>query len=226
MANVLVFAVGQAFAWLFLRSGRFWLGAGATVALWTFIDWWLVSRFLLATPVEGQQMPLLGLQITSLLTVAAYLWARLRKRLAAPKRADRFREGIQQLLSGKLAAADATFRQLAWVDPWDPSAWIARGDACRRQGVVGRARRCYRRAGGVDVKGRFADLLAHRLQLLHNQKGVAKAAQVSSVLPVSSVAPASSVELAKSDITPASGVIAGKADRASAKRVRKAASGS
>ena len=65
MVNVLVFAVGQAFAWLFLRSGRFWLGAGATVALWTFIDWWLVARFVLGDPVEGLQWPLLGLRIGS-----------------------------------------------------------------------------------------------------------------------------------------------------------------
>lgn len=208
VANVLVFAVGQVFAWLFLRSGRFWLGAGATVALWTFIDWWLVARFLLATPAEGQQMPLLCLQGTAVLTTAAYLWARLRRRLAAPKRADRFREGIQQLLSGKLTAADTTFRQLAWVDPWDPSAWIARGDACRRQGVLGRARRCYRRAGGVDVKGQFADLLTHRLKLLHTLKGAAK------VVP------------AIAGSAPAAGAIASKADRVNRKPVRKAASGS
>lgn len=208
MANVLVFAVGQAFAWLFLRSGRFWLGAGATVALWTFIDWWLVTRFVLATPVEGQQMPLLSLQVTALLTTAAYLWARLRKRLAAPKRADRFREGLQQLLSGKLAAADITFRQLAWVDPWDPSAWIARGDACRRQGAAGRARRCYRRAGGVDVKKQFTDLLSHRLKLLHNSASAAKVAR------------------ARAGIAPSSGPIAIKVGRSSRSGVRKAASGS
>jgi hypothetical protein len=208
MANVLVFVVGQAFAWLFLRSGRFWLGAGATVALWTFIDWWLVSRFVLETPVEGQQVPLLSLQVTALLTTAAYLCARLRKRLAAPKRADRFREGLQQLLSGKLAAADITFRQLAWVDPWDPSAWIARGDACRRQGAAGRARRCYRRAGGVDVKKQFTDLLSHRLKLLHNSASAAKMAR------------------AKAGIAPASGPIAIKVDRSSRSGVRKAASGS
>jgi hypothetical protein len=208
MANVLVFAVGQAFAWLFLRSGRFWLGAGATVALWTFVDWWLVTRFVLATPVEGQQWPLLSLQVTALVTTAAYLGAQLRKRLAAPKRADRFREGLQQLLSGKLAAAETTFRQLAWVDPWDPAAWIARGDACRRQGAVGRARRCYRRAGGVDVKRRFTDLLSHRLKLLHNSAAAAK------------------VFVARAGIAPPSGPIAIKSDRPSLRGVRKAASGS
>lgn len=212
MANVLVFAVGQVFAWLFLRTGRFWLGAGATVALWTFIDWWLVSRYLLGTPAAGQQLPLLSLQLTAVLTTVIYLWAVLRRHLAAPQRADRFREGIQQLLSGKLTEADTTFRQLAWVDPWDPSAWIARGDACRRLGVVGRARRCYRRAGGVDVKGRFADLLAHRLKLLHSARSTVKEAAQEAA--------------AAAAIAPPSGAIAGKAARSAKKRVRKAASGS
>ena len=207
MVNVLVFAVGQAFAWLFLRSGRFWLGAGATVALWTFIDWWLVARFVLGDPVEGLQWPLLGLQATASMTTGAYLWARLRKRLAAPQRADRFREGLQQLLAGKLSAAEITFRQLAWVDPWDPSAWIARGDACRRQGAVRRARRCYRRAGGVDVKRQFADLLSHRLKLLNNAAAAMKGV------------------VAQAGVTPPSGPLAGNSARPSRRGVRNVASG-
>ena len=66
LANVLVFAVGQAFAWLFLRTGRFWVGAAATTALWASMDCWLVQRFLLATPAEGQQLAVLILQATAL----------------------------------------------------------------------------------------------------------------------------------------------------------------
>ena len=166
MANVLVFAVGQVFAWLFLRTGRFWLGVGATVALWGSIDCWLVQRYVLATPEDGQQMAVLCLQATAVLTTFSYLWACVRKRLAAPRRADGYRRGIRQLLVGELSAAASTFRDLAWDNPWDPSAWIGRGDACRRLGVASRARRCYKRAASVDVKGQFADLLAHRLHLL------------------------------------------------------------
>lgn len=166
MANVVVFAVGQLFAWLFLRTGRFWLGAGATVVLWGSIDWWLVGRYLLAAPATSQQLPLALLQGTSVAITITYLWALIRSRLAAPQRADRFRAGIALLLSGQLNAADTTFRKLAWSDPWDPSAWLARGDACRRLGHSGRAKRCYRRAGSVDVRGQFSDLVAHRLKLL------------------------------------------------------------
>ena len=173
MANVLVFAVGQVFAWLFLRTGRFWLGAGTTVVLWVSIDCWLVQRYVLATPPDGQQFALLCLQVTAVLTTFSYLWACVRKRLAAPSRTNGYRRGIRQLLAGDLSEADATFRDLAWANPWDPSAWIGRGDACRRLGIVNRARRCYKRAASVDVKGQFADLLAHRLQLLRVVKRIA-----------------------------------------------------
>ena len=173
MANVLVFAVGQVFAWLFLRTGRFWLGAGATVVLWVSIDCWLVQRYVLASPADMQQLALLCLQATAALTTFFYLWACVRKRLAAPRRAAGYRRGIRQLLAGELSAAAETFRGLAWDNPWDPSAWIGRGDACRRLGVASRARRCYRRAASVDVKGQFADLLAHRFHLLQAVKLVA-----------------------------------------------------
>ncbi len=166
LANVLVFAVGQAFAWLFLRTGRFWVGAAATTALWASMDCWLVQRFLLATPAEGQQLAVLILQATALSVTTGYLWARLRKRLGAPVRTDRFRQGTAELLQGKLHAAESTFRQLVWSNPWDVSAWISRGDALRRLGVPAKARRCYRRAAGADANGRFADLLAHRVKQL------------------------------------------------------------
>lgn len=190
LANVLVFAVGQVFAWLFLRTGRFWVGAAATTALWGSVDWWLVQRFLLADPAEGQQFPVLMLQATALLVTVSYLWARLRKRLAAPHRPDRFRQGTAELLQGKLQAAEATFRQLVWSDPWDVSAWISRGDAFRRLGVVAKARRCYRRAGGVDGNKQFADLLAHRLKLLqvvraNTKKSIEPAARSPVPAPVS-----------------------------------------
>jgi len=106
------------------------------------------------------------LQTTALLVTFGYLWARLRKRLAARVRTIRFRQGTAELLQGKLHAAESTFRQLVWSNQWDVSAWISRGDALRRLGILAKARRCYRRAAGVDANGQFADLLAHRVKLL------------------------------------------------------------
>lgn len=165
-ANVLVFAVGQVFAWLFLRTGRFWVGAGATILLWVSIDWWLVQRYLLATPPQGQQLAVWCLQATAVAVTVSYVWAVIRRRLAAPQRPARFRAAIAELLQGKPKEAEASFAGLVWSNPWDASAWIGRGDSFRRLGVLGKARGCYRRAIGVDATKEFADLLAHRLQLL------------------------------------------------------------
>ena len=235
MANVLVFAVGQVFAWLYLRSGRFWLGAGATVALWGAIDWWLVGRYVLGTPVAGQQLPVLVLQAMAFLTTASYLAAIIRRRVGAAQRPDRFREGITLLLSGQFEAADQTFRKLAWTDPWDPSAWIARGDASRRLGRVAAARRCYRRAASVDGKGQFADLVAHRTKLLSLLGATQVAAPPAAAGGMTIVPDAAATTASKSAavISPPSGPLTDAAaanakgsTRADRKGVRKAGSGS
>ena len=166
LANVLLFALGQVFAWLYLRSGRFWVGAGSTLVLWVAIDWWLVARYVFAAPASGQRLPLLMLQVVAVATMVAYLWAHLRRRRGAAQRSERFREAIASMLAGKHEEAEAAYRQLVWVDPWDASAWIARGDAARRLGQDAAARRHYRRAAGVDVGKQFVDLLANRAELL------------------------------------------------------------
>ena len=189
LANVLVFAVGQVFAWLYLRSGRFWLGLGVTAVLWAATDVWLLQRFVLAAPVGEQQWAVWALQTTSFLVVFAYLWARLRKRFAARLRSDRFRQALTHLLRGEPKAAESMFRRLVWSDPWDVPAWIARGDALRRLGSRRSARRSYRRAAGLDTGGKFADLLAHRrvlLQTLPSEKlpSMASAITAKGVTPV------------------------------------------
>lgn len=178
-ANVLVFAVGQAFAWLYLRGGRFWLGAGATLLLWASADWWLVGRYLLGASPGEQVVPLLILQVTAIATSAAYLWARLRRRQGRASRGQRHREAIQRMLAGEHGEAVTMFRQLVWSDGWDAAAWIGLGDALRRMGERPKARRCYARAGAVDLDRAFADLLSHRAQLLLRPAPPKKSAIVS-----------------------------------------------
>jgi len=166
VGNLLVFAFGQAFAWLYLRTGRFWVGTAATTLLWVAIDWWLVGRYLLDAAPSQQALPVLLLQATAAVTSIAYLWAVVRRRRAATARAERFGAGVRQLLTGAYEPAQATFEQLCWSDPWDVSAWLARGDVLRRRGDARRAGRCYARARAVDVRKRFDDLLRHREGLL------------------------------------------------------------
>lgn len=166
VGNLLVMAVGQAFAWLYLRTGRFWVGTVATMLLWVAADWWLVGRYLLDAAPSAQRVPVLLLQATALATTAGFLWAMARRRRGARLREQRHRDGTQQLLSGAHEPAQQTYRALCWADPWDAAAWIGRGDALRRGGDARAARRCYARARAVDVRRVFPDLVAHRLQLL------------------------------------------------------------
>ena len=163
LPHLVVFAFGQAAAWLYLRTGRVWLGAATTIVLWLLIDWWLVGRFVFGAGPADQRLPLLSMQLVSLAAVAGYVAARVRRRVAAPKRQQRFAAALQLLLSDRVEQAATAFRALVRSDPWDAAAWIALGDARRRAGEPGRARRCYRRARGVDTGGTYRDLLQHRI---------------------------------------------------------------
>ncbi|MEC8251779.1 MAG: hypothetical protein VX044_01100 [Planctomycetota bacterium] len=168
-AHLLVFAVGQLFAWRYAQTGRFWLGAGVTIVLWAAADWWLVSRYLLAVEASRQAPPLLLLQVAAVTTSCAYLWALMRRWRGARGRGDGHRSAVAALLRGDREDAVKGYRKLVWSDCWDAIAWLGLGDALRRGGATGKARRCYRRAGAVDVAQRHQDLVAHRLALLSRQ---------------------------------------------------------
>ena len=164
--NLAIFAVGQLFAWRYAHSGRFWVGAGVTVLLWTSLDWWLVGRYLLAYAPEQQALPLAGLQLTAAATAFAFLWACVRRRRGRHQRDAGHRQALACLLRGDHAGATEAYRGLVWSDGWDAAAWIGLGDAYRRSGARGKAARSYRRAGAVDVSGQLADVLDHRGRLL------------------------------------------------------------
>ena len=97
-AHLLVFAVGQLFAWRYAQTGRFWLGAGVTIVLWAAADWWLVSRYLLAVEASRQVPPLLLLQVAAVTTSCAYLWALVRRWRGARGRGDGHRSAVAALL--------------------------------------------------------------------------------------------------------------------------------
>lgn len=164
--HLLVFAVGQACAWLYARSGRFGPGATATVCLWVAVDWWLVVRYLLAADAQGQLAPLALLYAAAGLTSGALVWAGLRRRSGRRLRDERHRRALALALGGDHEGAAGVYRALVWSDGWDAAAWLGLGDALRRAGNVRRARTSYRRAAAVDRRDRFHDLLAHRQELL------------------------------------------------------------
>ena len=163
-----VFVMGQLVAWRYARSGRFWLGAGVTILIWAAADWWLVSRYLLAVEASQQVAPLLVLQVVTLATACSYSWACLRRWRGQSGRGLGHRRALSALLRGDQAGAVKAYRSLTWSDAWDVAAWVGLGDAQRRSGDFGKARRSYRRARAVDVMGRHQDILDHRRGLLRS----------------------------------------------------------
>lgn len=162
LPTLVVAALGQAAAVVYLRTGRFWVGLIATAGLWIAIDWWLLQRYLYEVPVSAQRLPAATVQAIALLTVLALLWAAVRRWRSRRHRQQRFADGMRAFLADDLGAARRSFRQLVWSDPWDAGAWIALGDVLRADRKNGPARRCYRQAAAVDGVGRYADLLRVR----------------------------------------------------------------
>ncbi len=163
LPNLVLFAIGQASAWFFLRTGRLALGWGGTVGLWVLLDAWLLGRYALAAGPGTLWALVLLLQLLSLALAGVLAHGRWRRRwsAAAKQRKEQFAAGLVQFLRSDHDAACATFTQLVRVDPWDAVAWIALGDALAARGDGVRAQRCYRRAAAVDVAKDFRDLLRH-----------------------------------------------------------------
>lgn len=159
--DLLLFLAGQACAWFYLRTGRFWFGFLGTALLWGMLDAWLLLQFAFADEGPLGDQALFALRATAGALVACFLFAQWRRRWsAAAKRRDaRFATGTVQFLRSEFVAAKATFLGLVRTDPWDAIAWIWLGDVYTRTGELTRARRCYRRAAGVDTERRCGDLL-------------------------------------------------------------------
>ena len=183
--HLVAFGVGQAAAWAYARSGRFWVGATSTALLWGAADWWLVSRFLLDVGPSRLWGPLLLLHGVAVATAVPYVWARLRRRRGRSTRATRHRAALALLLSGAQTQAESAYRELVWTDAWDPSAWIGLGDVQRRRGDLRSAARSYRRALAVDVRRDLVDLIEHRQAAL----GIDRSAPNAMASDLPSVAP-------------------------------------
>ncbi len=159
--DLLLFLLGQACAWLYLRTGRFWLGFGGVALLLGLLDAWLLLQFVFASDGDAARITLYSLRGTAVLLAVGLGYSQWRRRwsAAAKQRDARFAAGTAQFLRAEFVAAQATFRGLVRTDPWDAMAWIWLGDVLARSGEPKRAKRCYRRAAGVDTGKVCADLL-------------------------------------------------------------------
>lgn len=166
LPNLLLFATGQAAAWYYLRTGRWWVGVAASAALWVLADWLFLAKYAFAATGTDLMVPLVALQAVAAGIVLVLAWALWRRRWSATarQRPQIFGDGVAAYLRGDHAAARQTLRRLVRTDPWDTAAWVALGNVELRDGNPARAKRCYRRAVGVDTKALYGDLIAHQLQ--------------------------------------------------------------
>lgn len=168
--NVVLFAAGQVAAWYYLHTGRTRIGTAATVALWVLADWFLVAKYVFRVTAADVRLPLACLQAVAAATVLALVYAQWRRRRSAVtrQRGALFAAGVAAYLRGDHGPAEATFRRLVRNDPWDTAAWVALGNVLARASQAKRARRCYRRALGVDGNHQYRDLVRHQLALLRD----------------------------------------------------------
>ncbi|MEO6597177.1 MAG: tetratricopeptide repeat protein [Planctomycetota bacterium] len=185
LPNLLLFAAGQSAAWYYLRTGRFFVGASATAALWLLADWFVLAKFVFGASPADQQLPLWLLQVVAVGTVAALVFGLWRRKWSAVarQRPALFQAGIEQYLLSDYGAAKATLRRLVRTDPWDAAAWIALGNVFARLTRPARARTCYRRALAVDMKRAYADLVAQQTGLLQSRRATAAPSYVESRVP-------------------------------------------
>lgn len=164
LPNLFAFLLGQAAAWYYLRTGRTWVGGLATLVLWSSFDAWLLARYVYAADgatMRGLAALLQAFAVGLALRLAQQMWRRSRSS-AARARSDRFRTALGAYLRSDWPAAEAGYRGLVRTDPWDAAAWLGLGDVLSRQGKDKAARRCWRRAEGVDAARAHADALQLR----------------------------------------------------------------
>lgn len=165
LPNLLLFAIGQAAAWFYLRTGRFLLGVVATVALWVLADWLLVAKYLFGRPDDQLQLPLGLLQGVAIVVVVALAYGQWRRRWSqtSKRRHELFAAGVAAYLRADYPGAQQSLRRLVRNDPWDAAAWAALADVLWRAGQPGKARAAFRRAQRVDLNGDYADFVEHQL---------------------------------------------------------------
>lgn len=177
LLQLVLFTAGQAAAWYYLRTGRWWVGVCASGAMWVLADWFFVAKHVFGASGSDLTLPLVALQSTAILTIVGLLFALWRRRWSATakSRPQLFGQGLAAHLRGDHEAARQIFRRLARNDPWDAAAWVAWGNVESRTGTTSRARRCYRRALGVDTRVQYTDLIQHQLERLSPTRQSAEA---------------------------------------------------
>jgi hypothetical protein len=164
--NFAIFAGGCAAALAWLRTGMIVRGALLLVVLFVAADVAMVARFVLGDPGGWFFAGLFAMQVGAL---AAILWWAVRlavRRWSKDRRARRqlFAAGLQHYLRNEHPQAEALFRRLHRVDPWDVPAAIGLANVLWRRGQCRRARRLLRAARRLDRDSAYSEFIAEQLR--------------------------------------------------------------
>ena len=166
--NFAIFAGGCAAALAWLRTGMVVRGALLLVVLFVAADVALVARFVFGDPGGWFFAGLFAMQVPAL---AAILWWAVRlavRHWSKDRRARRqlFAAGLQHYLRNEHPQAEALFRRLHRVDPWDVPAAIGLANVLWRRGQGRRARRLLRAARRLDRHSAYSEFIAEQLRRL------------------------------------------------------------
>lgn len=166
--NFAIFAGGCAAALAWLRTGMVVRGALLLVLLFVAADVALVARFVFGGTGGWFYAGLLSMQLPAL---AAIMWWAVRlavRRWSKDRRARRqlFAAGLQHYLRDEHPQAEALFRRLHRVDPWDVPAAIGLANVLWRRGQGRRARRVFLAARRLDRNSAYAEFIAEQLRRL------------------------------------------------------------
>jgi tetratricopeptide (TPR) repeat protein len=166
LPNLLIFLLGQAAAYGYLRTGRTARGVSLMVGAFVLADIALLARFGFANAEDVFLAALIGMQAWSLAEFAVFTFGRIRRRLPGVQRRREieFREAFLAYLRDEYDVAMRLFRRLLRRDPWDTESMLGLATVLDRRGKRRQARSHYRRARSLDREGLWQDVIREELR--------------------------------------------------------------
>lgn len=168
LPNLLVFLLGQAAAWGYVRTGLVVRGALVMVVGWAAADIALVARFMFSETGAVYRGALILMQAWSLVEFVLFATGRILRRSKA-RQAERevlLREAGIHWLKDELALARPIYARLVRRDPWDADAALGLATVLGDLGSQRPARRWLRRVRALDTKKHLADVVEIELERL------------------------------------------------------------
>ena len=178
LVNLLIFLAGQAVAYGYLRTGRKSLGLSLMILSLALVDVALVRAYAFEQRDMLFSLALLGMQAYSLVELFLFCIGRLRRRTRANRqhREKLFRTAFLHFIRNDVVAAIDDYERLLRADPWDLESTLALATALARNGESKDARRYFRSARSLDLKGNYADVISDELSRFSVQRRKALAA--------------------------------------------------